>query len=991
MVPAHRLKVLSYNSTGLGEDKIRYVQHLIATQCPDIIMLQETWLLQKTFPKLGCISSSYMFHSVSGVNENELLRGRPYGGVSILWCNHLNPFVKRVQCASKRLCAISIEFPDCSLLLVSIYMPCDTYSVSRVSDEFLEVLLDLDSLKARMPNYHIVVGGDWNTDYVRNNSHSVHLSEWVNSNCFSDMWNAFPENNRYTYCDLHQGSFSCIDHWIVSGALPMCNVKVDVHHEAINPSKHSAIVLDMSLISNVTMSRDQGRENDKVFNDRIVWHKAKPFIRAYQEEIDILLEQLIFDDRHVSSCSDWQCDNPEHLRDIDEWGSGLVGIALAADHVFPRRQPKQPLCGWDASMNELKAESIFWHDAWRHHGSLRTGWMFEKMRDAKRAYMYAVRGLKRRQKELRQSRFLQTLANDNSRDFFKEVKKMSPKPKVINCINGFQSEDEIASVFRRKYEALYNSVLSNHDDMATVKATIEANVSRADLDDFQIDEEFIRCAIQRLRPDKADGDSDFNSCHLIYSSSNYVCQLANFFHAMYVHGYLPKMFLNASIVSIPKDYKKSLTDDNNYRARGIYFIALCSSLSKLFDVILLLRNEDACTTNACQFAFKKNHSTSMCTYVLKEIVHSYLCNGSRVYACFLDATKAFDRVSFDLLFSVLVERNVSPLDLRLLLFQYENQQCRTLWQNSSSHYFPISNGVRQGGVASPTLFCMYLDALLERVNASAYGCHFENNCFNCLAYADDLVLLSPTLSGLQSMLNVCENYCNSSKLQFNPIKSACVCFRKEKTVDLGSVSLNREIIPWVNETKHLGHIIMHNLNEKREILFKRSDLVCRTNVLLSQFGSMHHSVLLKIFMSQCAHIYGCQSWILHDRNVRLYYTMFNKCIRRLLKLPFKTHTSFLPLLSHNAPVGSLIANRMLKFINKMSRLDSKVGFLARKSLLNQSSIIAQNKITASCNSLFEISDTDHATCLAIEELMYSTPDTFTSTEALALAHFLCEN
>ena len=70
------------------------------------------------------------------------------------------------------------------------------------------------------------------------------------------------------------------------------------------------------------------------------------------------------------------------------------------------------------------------------------------------------------------------------------------------------------------------------------------------------------------------------------------------------------------------------------------------------------------------------------------------------------------------------------------------------------------------------------------------------------------------------MLNVCENYCNISKLQFNPIKSACVCFRKEKTVVLGSVSLNGEIILWVDETKHLGHVMMYNLSEKREILFK---------------------------------------------------------------------------------------------------------------------------------------------------------------------------
>ena len=55
------------------------------------------------------------------------------------------------------------------------------------------------------------------------------------------------------------------------------------------------------------------------------------------------------------------------------------------------------------------------------------------------------------------------------------------------------------------------------------------------------------------------------------------------------------------------------------------------------------------TSNA-QFAFKKCHSTSMCTALVKEVVSYYNGRNTNVYACLLDATKEFDCVRYDKLF-----------------------------------------------------------------------------------------------------------------------------------------------------------------------------------------------------------------------------------------------------------------------------------------------------------------------------------------------------
>ncbi len=84
-----------------------------------------------------------------------------------------------------------------------------------------------------------------------------------------------------------------------------------------------------------------------------------------------------------------------------------------------------------------------------------------------------------------------------------------------------------------------------------------------------------------------------------------------------------------------------------------------------------------------QYAFKKDHSTVMCTLVLKEVINYYLNNKSDVYTCFIDATKAFDRIRYDKLFQILIKRGVPALTLRTILDLFQRQVIRTVWRGQS--------------------------------------------------------------------------------------------------------------------------------------------------------------------------------------------------------------------------------------------------------------------------------------------------------------------
>ena len=146
----------------------------------------------------------------------------------------------------------------------------------------------------------------------------------------------------------------------------------------------------------------------------------------------------------------------------------------------------------------------------------------------------------------------------------------------------------------------------------------------------------------------------------------------------------------------------------------------------------------------------------MCTSVLKEIVSLHNCKGSAVYTCMVDTSKQFDKIHFGKLFDLL-KRGMPASNFRVPLNQYENQTICTNWNGVCSDDFHITNGVRQGGVLSPLLFTVYLDELIDRLKEKGIGCYVGYHYVGAFAYADDLTLLSPSRSGLQSMLSLCES------------------------------------------------------------------------------------------------------------------------------------------------------------------------------------------------------------------------------------------
>ena len=141
--------------------------------------------------------------------------------------------------------------------------------------------------------------------------------------------------------------------------------------------------------------------------------------------------------------------------------------------------------------------------------------------------------------------------------------------------------------------------------------------------------------------------------------------------------------------------------------------------------------------------------------------------------CFLHAKNAFDRVNHLILANKLLDRNVPLHIVKLFIFWYREQEFMVGWGNSLSMTFRWSNGIRQGGQLSPLLYIVYTDDLNHHLQATGVGCYVGvgGAWVDSLCYVDDMVLLAPTVTALQTLLEVCRAYAGPHDIVYSTTKT----------------------------------------------------------------------------------------------------------------------------------------------------------------------------------------------------------------------------
>ena len=155
----------------------------------------------------------------------------------------------------------------------------------------------------------------------------------------------------------------------------------------------------------------------------------------------------------------------------------------------------------------------------------------------------------------------------------------------------------------------------------------------------------------------------------------------------------------------------------------------------------------------------------------------------------MDCSKAFDTIQQSLLFNKMIKAKIPLIVVRLFINMYQKQTLDVKWKGKYSQEFSMGNGTKQGAVLSPILFCFYMNDLFRELRKNRSGCFLGDFYSGCFGYADDLMLLCPSRSGLQEMLTIAEKYANEHSIIFstdvnpNKIKTKGMIFCKHE-IDL---------------------------------------------------------------------------------------------------------------------------------------------------------------------------------------------------------------
>lgn len=839
-----------------------------------ILALQETWLAKQELHLLNAFENYDSFGVSKTDYESCLSVGRNSGGVAILWNRCLNSTftIRPYDCGHDWLVGLDLTHKTTNVKysIINVYLP---YNSPENVDKYVECLGALQQIVEEMDTTRFMLCGDFNCDPRKTDAFGITLSSFLSDLQVSCLDMTELPQDTFTYVSDCWNTTSWLDHCVCTADLVEVVSDLSVDY-GVTWSDHRPTILVLDCSSAPLVSKENQLS---CVASRVNWNDQN-VVSYYSYKSDDKLDIINVED--LASCRNTSCTNVKHLQIIEDTYDKVVSCLNSCTPSVGKRH-FTPVAGWNDYVKDWKAASresfLLWVDA----GRPRVGPEFELMKSCKTRFKYALRQCRRNEETHKANALAEKMLQKRYDIFWKEVKFVnSAKVSLPNNIGNVSGPNDIANMWKDHYCKMFN--LFGDRNVKTYDCAYS--------NDIIITEHEIRDCIKALPSNKSPGPDGLVSEHFKYASPKLHAILAALLTSMLSHGFMPKKLIESVLVPIVKNKCKSLSSKDNYRP-----IALSNCLTKVIERILICKIDCYLWTLPNQFGFKKDQGTEQCIYVFKELVNSYLQSGSAVYCCFLDASKAFDRVNHDRLFNILLERGVPSFIVRLMDFWYLNQTMYVRWGTAISNVFQVKNGVRQGGVLSPLLFNLYINDLSINLKFLNFGLSYGSGIINHIIYADDIVLFSPTAGGLQCLIDVCEQFSTHADIIFNCQKSVCMSiFSGSLVYSTPEFHLGNTKLSLVNEVKYLGHVLTSNFSDCKDMDRQLRSLYCRSNMLIRRFGSCSDLVKSFLFKSFCGNMYCCSLWLKYPRyKLNRLFVAYNNSVRRLLCLPMRCSASLM--------------------------------------------------------------------------------------------------
>nr|XP_034833609.1 uncharacterized protein LOC117990254 [Maniola hyperantus] len=567
----------------------------------------------------------------------------------------------------------------------------------------------------------------------------------------------------------------------------------------------------------------------KSVDNKILWGDRKPEqIESYSK---LCNERLgLIELPNDNCCSQYICTTADHTMFIDKLYSDIVVILTGAASEcssVSRGGGKRPVVGWNRYVLGAHREARSAFLMWIWYGKPIRGHVFEEMQRSRSIFKSRLKWCQNHSEQIRMDILASHHSKQDFRNFWKATNKSNGRPGLPVSVEGISDHGLVADLFK---------------DHFTVKSPLGSSRSGGGRETCgrEIGVRFtandVNKVITSMSRGKSPGHDGLSIEHLKHAGPHLPRVLAIFYNMCIGHSYLPVALMKTVVVPIVKNKTGDICDKSNYRP-----ISLATVVAKVLDGLLNTQLDTFIKLHDNQFGFRPGLSTESAILCLKQTVRYYTEKRTPVYACFLDLSKAFDLVNYDILWQKLKDTGMPDEINRIFKFWYENQVNVVRWSESFSRPYRLECGVRQGGLTSPKLFNLYVNALIEALSSTRVGCHIDGACLNNISYADDMVLLSASVCGITKLLGICETYAHSHGLTYNVKKSECMVFQaRGKTLPptVPPIKLYETPLKRVEQFKYLGHVISSDLKDDADIERERRALSVRANMIVRRFASL---------------------------------------------------------------------------------------------------------------------------------------------------------
>ena len=926
---ASYLRVLSLNCHGYNLGMQSYLYRIRDDY--DIILLQETWLSDCTCSKLDVFSDRFMVYHSSAM-ENKIMSGimcgRPFGGTAVLVRQELATSCYRIATDNSRITCICLRNsrgPD--LIVCSVYMPWADRSLEHVV-EYEACMGCLQGVVDRHASCQFIIGGDFNVAKHSCNNCSLYVKQFVE--CNDMLWLDMLDGEcDYTYHSDVNSHYSLLDYFIVSPSTVNGCKSVKVLNDGDNPSDHYAISCFVNVCTDTAEAAASGVHNNSSKNVKLNWNNAD--ISAYASKVCEFLGSIHIPTDTLlcrGSCK------TNHDVVLDKYYNDIkMCLHMAATCCVPSVKMGIQKHWWTPELDELKQQCIDATNLWKSVGRPRSGDINNNRVRCKLKYKNTIKEAAANADSALNDDLYEKLCNKNNTAFWKAWRKRfcSRNQKPTSTLNGCSGDENIRQEFNKYFMSTVIPNTADADDCYKQKVDDLLKCSSEQSAPL-IDVNLLQDCVYEMKNNKAPGYDGICSEHVKYGGAQLLVHLCLLFNAMIAHSFVPADFCFGMIVPLLKNKHGDASRLDMYRG-----ITLSSAVSKLFESVLVAMFGESIRSSDLQFGFKRNSSCSHAIFTFNESVRYFMKNGSRVHCVSLDAAKAFDKVLHFGLFYKMLSKGVSAVFVKILIYWYSRLQSAVLWKSVLGECFKVVSGVRQGGVLSPYLFALYIDDVIDDVKASGYGIYIGSVFIGCILYADDVVLLSGSCTGLQHMVNVCVQYGRSWDIRFNPSKSHIITFGGSYS-DCSHITLDNVELRRAAKLKYLGCYFCER-SGKIDISYGSSKFYGNFNNILSVVGyNRNEMATLHLVKTYCipAVLYGCETWYLDRSDYHRLNVIWNNSFRKIFCCCWREDVSCLLFYCHTLPMSYMADQRKILFWKKAMNCDNEV--IRSLAVLNRGSI-----------------------------------------------------